>query len=200
MPERIRARINPAALVWSREVLGMPLDIAAAKIGISVDRLRVFESGEDLPTVIQLRNIGRVYKKPTAFFYLTRFPEKPDRLQDFRSFPGVSLGQSPELIDAVSRARERRLDAIELTVSLDRPIPDLGIVATADVPSERVASEIRQRLGIDLSIQQSWREAYTALRSWINAVDQCGILVVQFSKVDVREARGFSLADRKSVV
>lgn len=196
MPERLFARINPVALVWAREVRGMPPEVAAAKISVALARLQSFESGEEYPTVIQLRKIGRIYRKPTAFFYITRLPQKPARLEDFRSFPDVFVEESPELVDAVTRSREQRLDAIELSFLLGRSIPDFGVSATLETPPERLAFEIRQRLAVDITTQETWREPYKALRSWIDAAERVGVLIKQFSGVSVSEARGFSIAER----
>ena len=82
MVEIILAKINATALIWAREVIGMPLEVASSKIGVKVERLQAFEAGTVLPTVNQLRKIGRVYKKPAAFFYQSNLPEKPRPLED----------------------------------------------------------------------------------------------------------------------
>lgn len=44
--------------------------------------------------------------------------------------------------------------------------------------------------------QFSWGDHYKALRSWIQAIENVGVLVTQYSGVDVSEARGFSISDR----
>ena len=74
--------------------------------------------------------------------------------------------------------------------------PDLlGVVGTvADAPSA-LADRLRARVGVNLDTQFGWREQYTALRNWTDAVEACGVLVSQFSDVEVIEARGFSLID-----
>lgn len=196
MPTRVRAPVNPLALTWVREAIGMPVPVAASKMGVSEDRLRQFEEGELAPTVKQLRTIGRVYKRPAAFFYLQELPEPPEPIRDFRSLPEGHDPELPALLDAVHAARERRLIAIDLSNLLGESIPDFALTATVrDRPAD-VAESIRQWLGVDLETQRSWKEPYTVLRNWIGAIEGRGVLVTQFSGVDVKAARGFSISDR----
>jgi DNA-binding XRE family transcriptional regulator len=112
MFDRIRSQIQPAALVWAREVRGMPQGVAPKKIGVSVEHLHAFEKGEMQPTLGQLRDIGRVYRKPTAFFYSQALPHKPNQPTDFRRLPEAETGLSPELRDAITRAKQRQKDAL----------------------------------------------------------------------------------------
>jgi Zn-dependent peptidase ImmA (M78 family)/DNA-binding XRE family transcriptional regulator len=195
-PQQIIANINPAALVWARQVRGMPLEIAAKKIGVTPERLESFESGQTAPTIKQLLKIGRVYRKPAAFFYLLELPEKPEGLHDYRRLIEAAATPSPELLDAVARARERRLDAIELNALLDRQMPIFKLSASRETRPAALAGEIRRVLRISLQEQKSWREPYNALRLWVAAAELAGLLVFQFSDVELEDARGFSIAER----
>jgi Zn-dependent peptidase ImmA (M78 family) len=49
---------------------------------------------------------------------------------------------------------------------------------------------------VSLQTQFSWREEYSALRNWTERIEACGVLVSQFSEVEVTEARGFSLGEQ----
>lgn len=197
MPSRILASINPATLAWVREGIGIPSHIAAARIGVSPERLEAFERGTAQPTIGQLRTIGRVYKRPAAFFYLANLPERNPPLPDYRRLPNAEdLEQLPELVDAIEAARIRRLAALELTRSLGRDLPVLGVhVGMEDSPQE-IAQRLRERLGITLGDQRAVREKYRVLRMWTAAIEAHGVLVSQFSGVDVDVARGFSLSDQ----
>lgn len=193
----IRANVNPDALKWARDVLRMPLSIAAKKIGVSPERLAVYETGEERPTVRQLREIGRVYRKPAAFFYLRVLPEWPDVPHDYRRLPDSTAGPSPELLDAVFRAQQRREDAIELSGLLGESIPKFDVSVTGrrpDVPT--LARQLRTALGVTTARQRNWKDYYAALRGWSESAERAGVLVLQFSGVDVQHARGFSLAER----
>jgi len=194
--QRIYARINAEALIWARQESGIPFDIAAKKIGVSSDRLNAFESGDATPTITQLRIIGRVYKRPAAFFYRTTLPDRSPSLHDFRLLPEGELEQSAGLRLAIRRARERRLDALELAEALGQELTVFSLEGSVEILPSVLASEIRRQTGVDLQLQTSWKNPYEALRSWIKAVEGTGILVSQFSNVEVAEARGFSLDDR----
>ncbi|MBA2683602.1 MAG: ImmA/IrrE family metallo-endopeptidase [Chthoniobacterales bacterium] len=196
MSDRTVARINPATLVWAREVRGMPGEVAARRIGVSAARLAELEDGASQPTLNQLRSIGRVYRKPSAFFYTSELPPKPEQPRDFRRLPDADTGLSPELRDAIARSRQRREDALDLAVLLEQPRNAFGVVATIEAAPEDLADRIRARVGIGLNEQLTWREQYAALRNWTEGVEACGVLVSQFSDVDVSEARGFSIGDQ----
>ena len=197
MPARVLADIHPAALRWVREGIGIPQPIAAERIGVTPERLRAFEEGTARPTIGQLRTIGRVYKRPAAFFYLQNLPERVAPIPDYRRLPqDDDPSQLPELVDAIEAARSRRYSAIELARSLGKEVPDFGVRASLDEAPEAIADRIRGRLGVELSVQRATRDKYRALRLWTNAIERAGILVSQFSGVDVHLARGFSLSDQ----
>ncbi len=174
----------------------MPQDVAAGKIGVSEARLRQFETGDAQLTIKQLRTVAQVYRRPTAFFYFEALPPKPERIQDFRVLPEGHDRNLPELLDAVEAARERRRIASQLANLLGQEVADFDVVATLHDPPERIANQVRNRLAISLATQRTWRDPYRVLRSWINAVENAGILVTQFSGIEVAVARGFSLTDR----
>jgi len=193
--QQILAVVNPAALIWARDVCGMPLEAAAKKIGVTPERLQSFESGQLAPTIKQLVKIGRAYRKPAAFFYLRQLPAKPERLHDYRRLPEPVAPLSPELLDAVARSKERRLDAIELSALTEKQLPIFKLSATRATKPAELAVKMRRALGISVEKQWSWREPYNALRSWIDAAESSGVLVFQFSNVELGDARGFSIAE-----
>jgi Zn-dependent peptidase ImmA (M78 family)/DNA-binding XRE family transcriptional regulator len=195
MSEHLLAQVNSEALVWARDILGMPLDVAAGKIGVSESRLQEFESGRVLPTIRQLRTIAKVYRRPTAFFYLRVLPPKPQRIEDFRALLGQYEPDLPELVDAVDAAKQIRLTALELASLLGYDVPEFGVVASLEDPPARIAGTIRDRLGVGIAVQRSWRDPYRVLRGWITATEEAGVLITQFSHVEVSAARGFSLTE-----
>ena len=57
MSKQVRASINPDLLVWARESIGLNLETAARKIQVNPDRLGNWESGDESPTINQLRKV-----------------------------------------------------------------------------------------------------------------------------------------------
>jgi Zn-dependent peptidase ImmA (M78 family)/transcriptional regulator with XRE-family HTH domain len=196
MAEHLFAQVNSEILIWAREVLGMPLDVAARKIGVTERRLQEFESGRMLPTIKQLRTIAKIYRRPTAFFYLKTPPPKIEQIKDFRALPGQYSPDLPELLDAVDAALQRRLTALELARMLAYGIPEFDVAGSLGDPPGRIASNLRDRLGVSMTVQQSWHDASRVLQGWITATEEAGVLITQFSQVEVSAARGFSLVER----
>jgi Zn-dependent peptidase ImmA (M78 family) len=63
-----------------------------------------------------------------------------------------------------------------------------------DLP-EKVGFRIRKYLGITKEEQFSWTNPYDALNTWIRIAEKSGILVNQFSGIEVSVVRGFSISE-----
>ena len=64
----------------------------------------------------------------------------------------------------------------------------------SETPAE-VGLRLRQLLGLDDAAQLAWTSEWQAWRSWRAAVEAAGVLVFQFTKVELEEVRGLSLLD-----
>jgi Zn-dependent peptidase ImmA (M78 family) len=92
-------------------------------------------------------------------------------------------------------AAERRLQALELYEDLgERPEP-FPVRARLGQDVERVGQAIREALRVTMEEQAAWRTAEAALSAWKARLESAGVLVVQFSRVDVREMRGASVVE-----
>lgn len=78
-------------------------------------------------------------------------------------------------------------------MSGEEPAPLPKVEFTED--PEVLAARIRALIGISLEEQVSWRQPYVALRSWIAAVEETGVLVLQTQRIAVEEMRGFALSE-----
>jgi Zn-dependent peptidase ImmA (M78 family) len=190
------ALIEPALLVWARNAAGLPLEQAAAKAGVKVEKLVAWETGSERPTVVQLRKLGGIYKRPLAVFFLPAPPKGWGTMRDFRKLPDAEArAQSPELRLAIREAWERRSVAIELAADLEREPSSFALPASTSDDPETVAAKIRGLLGVSVEEQRSWKNPDTALARWRARVEARGILVFSFSRVDVKEVRGFSISE-----
>lgn len=197
MPQRLRAEVNPDALNWARRVAGFSIEDAARRAGASVTRLEAWEGGAARPTFRQLRLLARAYRRPSAFFFRTELPPEPSGLPDFRLLPDTFSddGDSPDLIYEIRRAQVRRETALEILALMGHSPAKVDLIANRREGAEAIGQRLRDYLGVTLPAQSGWNDQYEALREWTRAVEARGILVFQFSRVEVREARGFSLAD-----
>lgn len=73
-----KAYITPNVLQWARESARMTEEVAAAKVSVSVERLKEWEVGFEQPTIHQAQTLAKAYKRPFALFFL------PDIPTDFR--------------------------------------------------------------------------------------------------------------------
>lgn len=196
MSRSAEAIVNPELLVWARSSLKIPLEVAARKIGIAPERLADWEAGRARPTVVQLRMLAHVYRRPLAAFYLPGPPADFRPLHDFRRRRrDVGETDVPEVEFSLRRAHQRRLIALDLLSLLDETAPAFNMVATLDENPEDLGKRLRAELRISPSMQQEWRQPYEILKGWRVAVESLGVLVFQASGVSADVLRGFSISE-----
>jgi Zn-dependent peptidase ImmA (M78 family)/DNA-binding XRE family transcriptional regulator len=197
MPRTPKARIKPDLLIWARKSAGFSIEAAAKKLGVTSERLRTWEQGQDQPTIAQLRKAGNAYKRPLGVFYLPEPPLDFMPLTDFRRLPEAVEEMSVELRLEIRRAHEQRETHIELREMLELDLETARRVEMEPFSdAEAEGWRVRQLLAVDLADQLQWRESYQALNSWVSAVENLGYLVLQTSGVGLEEMRGFSIAEK----
>ena len=168
---------------------------AAKKLKVAPAGVEAWESGAKAPSLAQLRKMASLYKRPLAVFYLPEPPQGFTPLRDFRTISGKRRPQeTPRLAIETRRAHQRREAALELAAALGDEPPRFDVTASPARDAGTVARELRVALGISLSEQVGWKDAYVALNGWKRAVERAGALVFQTENLPMSEARGFSLA------
>ena len=196
MAERIEAFVKPAMLVWARESARMDIETAAEKARVTPERLALWEGGDARPTINQLRNLGKIYKRPIAVFYLPKPPKGYQVIRDFRRLRGDDVAsQSPELAFEIRQANARREIALELIAALGEEPAEFTLAATMSDDEEVLSAKIRAFLGIGINTQTSWKPGYDSFNAWRAAFENAGLLVFQASGVPLEEMRGFSISD-----
>ena len=125
MARTLTALVQPDVLRWARESIGLSPQAAARKIKLSDDTLvEQWEDGIALPTIPQLRDAARVYKRPLAVLFLSRPPDGSfDVMHDFRRLPDAEARLwSPELHGEYRRANDQRDVVLELAELAQEPI------------------------------------------------------------------------------
>lgn len=196
MTIKMKANINPHVLAWARQAAGYDLKNAAHKIGVSEERLQSWEDGSDKPTLRQLRLVAKVLKRPTVLFYRSTTPENPPMIRDFRLLPTADVKYSPALLYGIRRAFQRRAIALELTAQMGESPKEFPLEANMNTSPIELATIIREMIGINIADQISWTDHYTALRSWITAIENLGVFVFQLRNIDLSDMRGFSISER----
>lgn len=192
------AHLKPEVLRWARESFGLSVEEAASKLGTKLERLEGAERGEALLTMRQAEKAAKVYERPLAALFAPVPPEEEPQEAQFRRLPGAPEPPWPsEMIGLVRRVRERQAAAVDLLDLLDEEPAWPSVSDSLKIPPGEAAAAVRERLGISLEEQGSWRDhtGYVPLRHWIDAVEALGILVVQDGSLSVELMRGFASLD-----
>lgn len=197
MAKSVKAKVTTSVLVWARESAGLSHDDVARRFGkaFKPERVSAWESGDDRPTIVQLRKLSQIYNRPLAVFYLPRPPRDFPVPHDFRRLPETGPPTySPELRFELRAAQERRQLALTLFEEIEEQPPRFELVGSLSDGPERLAARAREALAISLDTQAQWKgDQYKALRAWKRAIEARGVLVFQVSEISSSEMRGFSI-------
>lgn len=197
MAKKVEALVEREILLWARESAGLSLEIASKKAHITPDHLSSWENGEARPSIPQLINLGKIYKRPISVFYLPKPPRQFDALHDYRRLPGQQTPNiSPALIYEIRQARERRQIALDLYELLGDSPPEITLKLKLHDDPEVISGDIRELLKVEIDTQVSWDTIYEAYNEWRRALEKAGFLPFQStdSKIKLREMRGFSIS------
>lgn len=190
------APVNPRVLAWARKESGWPLEEVARKLDVGVERIAAWESGDRKPTVRQAQNLATFLHRPLSVFFLPQPPELPPLAAEYRRLPGVTPGaESPALRLALRQMINRRQAALDLLGELGDAVPEFGGVAHLSESPATVGERLRGLLDVGIDTQMAWSSEWQAWRAWRAAVEAIGVLVFQFTKVELEEVRGLSLLD-----
>lgn len=186
--------VNPSLLVWARKESGYDVEIVAKKLQVKEDKLVAWEAGEEQPTFRQAENLAHVFRRPLSLFFMPRPPQIPPLSAEYRHLSSVEPGnESPELRLALRQMVSRRENALNLMGELGEKIPEFTLRAHLQESPADVGTRLREASGISVESQLGWANEWEAWRNWRSAAENLGILVFQFTKVSLREARGISL-------
>jgi len=193
--------VNPQTFNWLLKTSGYTLEEIGKKARISINTLEAVSIGSGSLTWRQIRDLARVLKRPTSTFFLLTPPREAPNPPDFRKvFTDVEEGKfSVETLLYIRRARRLQDNARELMEFLEVSVESkIEHVSIKENPY-KVAHKERERSGIDIEDQTRWRDSYDAFNKWRKYVESRGILVFQMP-MPVKDARGFSLTDKKPYV
>ncbi|MBI3490580.1 MAG: helix-turn-helix domain-containing protein [Acidobacteria bacterium] len=190
----IPAEINPALLIWAREQSGYSPELVAKRLDVKLYRLEAWEHGERKPTVRQVQELAKYYHRPFGVFFLPQPPTIQPLAAEYRRLPGVRPGvESPQFRYAFRVMSQRREVALELNEELGVSVPEFSTAAHIAEGPAAVGTRLRALLGLTVEEQLGWRDEWQAWRRWRSAVEDTGVLVFQFPKVPLDEARGVSI-------
>nr|VFK14240.1 MAG: Zn-dependent peptidase ImmA, M78 family [Candidatus Kentron sp. LFY] len=177
--------VNPEVLQWARVSMNLSLEEVATRMKRGVREIEDWERGRAFPSYVQLETLAyKIYKRPLALFFFPHPPEEGTIEQSFRTLPEYQLQRIPSRMHFLLRkATVLQLNLAELHDGANPATR--GILHDLDfspsIAADRMAEEVRDYLGIELSEQQDWRGTDDALEHWRNALEECGVFVFKDS-------------------
>lgn len=194
MPAIVSVPIQPSVLTWARSESGYAIGRVASRLQVKPEKVEAWERGERTPTLRQVQELARFFHRPLNVFFMPSPPQVTPLAAEYRRLPGVTPGQeSPELRLALRQMINRRETALGLMEELGEPVTPFTLEAHPNEDAAAVGARLRDALGISNEAQSGWRDEWQAWREWRAAVEQLGVLVFQFPKVELTDVRGLSL-------
>ncbi len=200
------AQINHSILTWARERSGISMPAFAAKCGISEERLRRWEDGEEQLTFKQAQKFADKAYVPFGYLFLNEPPVDELPIPDLRTVGSSGVNRpSAELLDLIKLTLQRQQWYRDyLTNELASPGIAVGRV-NPSAPTEVIVNDMRQLLGVPAHPQRgNWEDYY---RDLITRIEAIGVLVMRESSLNhhtrplrVEEFRGFAIAEEYAPV
>jgi Zn-dependent peptidase ImmA (M78 family)/DNA-binding XRE family transcriptional regulator len=193
MKENIYIEVNNQVLIWARESLAITRNQTSEKTGITAKRLIQLEEGEKQPTLDELKELSKTYKRTIATLLLAKPPKEKPLPTDRRTIDSKELGNFHEkTIMAVRKARALAQSFVELRQELGIDIPKFSLSASMKQQPQDVAAKIRKQLNLD-ELREIENINY-ALEAYIEKVESLGVAIFQLSLTQDK-LRGFSIVD-----
>lgn len=171
--------VNPKILTWARERNGLTIEDLAEVMKRNPDELRMWESGEKLPSYTCLDALAyRHFKIPLAVFFFPEPPSIDDPIGKFRRLPEYELSRlSSDTLQKIRLAQAYQDSLIELMEgsSFERSMHNEIVIDSADI--SKVAVEVRDYLNISLNKQFGFHQYDQALKAWRHSVEKAGIYI-----------------------
>lgn len=188
-------KIKPDILKWARETIGFDVPTAAKKISVKPEVVLEWEQTEQEISIPRLRKIANTYKRSLGLFLLPSAPKVSAFPPDFRTLDSTKADTlSPETRIAIRKAQKNREFFVEILESLDQKQTPINLSFSLNDNPVKLANKFRSHLNINFETQAKWENKSEALKIWIDAVENFGILVFQMT-LPIKELRAFCLRD-----
>jgi Zn-dependent peptidase ImmA (M78 family)/DNA-binding XRE family transcriptional regulator len=190
-----KAYITPNVLKWARESARMTEETAAAKVSVTVDKLKEWEVGTNHPTIRQAQTLAKAYKRPFALLFLPDVPRDFQPLQDFRKSGSKNLTTSSIFIIREIQQKQAWISDVYSEKQEDK-LAFVGRFSINHDP-QTVAKDILETL----KINPAFYKTENPIKEWIDASETNGIFVSRTSfihsrlKLDSEELQSFAIAD-----
>lgn len=157
--------ITPAVVQWARERAGYSLKDAARVF----TKIAAWESGEALPSYVQVEQMAGKFKTPVAVFFFPKPPAVPPVEQSFRTLTPEDFAAIPRTVRLfLRRGQAMQINLAELNDGKN-PAPRLitrDLEFTPNTSLDKIAAEVRAYLDVSIEEQASWNSVDHALEAW----------------------------------
>ncbi len=173
----------------------MTEETAAAKVSVTVEKLKEWELGTTQPTIRQAQTLAKAYKRPFALLFLPDIPRDFQPLQDFRKKDSKELTTSSIFI---IREIQQKQAWISDVYAEDNEVK-LGFYGRFTIKNK--PAEVAKDILKTLNITPAKYKTDNPIKEWIDAAETNGIFVSRTSfihsrlKLDSDELQGFAIAD-----
>ncbi|MEJ7693031.1 XRE family transcriptional regulator [Daejeonella sp.] len=193
MKDPITIAVNHKVLVWAREAIVLNRANAAEKTGIPPKRLIQLEEGERQPTLEELKDFSKAYKRTIATLLLTNPPKEKPLPPDRRTIDSKFVGNFHEkTIMAVRKARALAISLMELKQDAGILSPRFQYKASLQDNPLMIAQKIRTEL--NLSEIREYTNVNLGLEAYVEKIESIGVAVFQLTLTQ-DNLRGFSIVD-----
>ena len=193
MRNSIQIEINFQVLIWARESIALTKNQVVDKINISNTKLNQLELGEKLPTLDELKELSKLYKRTIATLLLETPPKEKPLPIDRRTVNSENQNSFHEkTILAVRKARALANSFLELKTELGVESKKFNLSANLNESPKSIAEKLRKIL--KLQELRNFNKPIEALEFCIEQCEQLGIMVFQLS-LTKDNVRGFALTD-----
>jgi Zn-dependent peptidase ImmA (M78 family)/DNA-binding XRE family transcriptional regulator len=193
MKENINIEVNHEVLVWARETVAMNRNFVTDKTGISSKRLIQIEEGEKQPTLDELRELSKTYKRTIATLLLNKPPKEKPLPTDRRTIDSTEIASFNEkTIMAVRKARALADSLVELKQDAGIAIRHFHENASIEDNPTAIANKFRKEL--NLAEVRQLENINNALDAYIEKIESLGVAVFQLTLTH-DQLRGFSMID-----
>jgi Zn-dependent peptidase ImmA (M78 family) len=185
--------VNHQVLRWARESIVLSRAFVSDKTGISAKRLIQLEEGDKQPTLEELKEFSKIYKRTMATLLLNAPPKEKPLPLDRRTVNSNELGNFHEkTIMAIRKARALVVSLIELKQDAGIQINKFQYKASINDDPRSIANRYRNQWGI-MEVRQI-ENLNLALEGYIDKVESLGVAVFQLTMTQ-DNLRGFALVD-----
>jgi Zn-dependent peptidase ImmA (M78 family) len=196
MSRSIDTEVDPVVFRWLRESAGWSIKEVSNRLSTSENVVRAIESGERDPTLRQLRELSKAYKRPLAAFFLSEPKKEKPMPKDYRMLPQRTDIFHKKTILIIRKARMLQKIGRELSGNIEYEThPNITIANISDDPVLH-AGKIRNIFELTENKQRKFKTPYEMLYYLRDKMEDMNILVFQDS-IPIEDARGFALPDEE---